>query len=132
MTKEHGTCLNQNELYKKGTKIGYIKINSRFGQLSYSVKEYIGGLWFYNLRYHPENIKNKSIIFYNVVPEFMTTYGNVIEEYNFGLIEKYWKSNGEDFKVHIRSYGGASKKYINEVIERSRCADAFQHDQGLA
>lgn len=93
-------------LKNMGKKIGYIKINTEIGQLSYSIKEYDGGLLFYNLRYHPENIKSHKIIFYNVVPRYMTMYANVIHEHNTNLIEEYFDKKINEFNVKISNYGG--------------------------
>lgn len=89
-----------------GKKIGYIKINSEKGQLSYSIKEFDRGVMFYNLRYHPENIKPYRIIFHNVVHNYMNIYANVIREYNENLIEKYFNKKINDFHHKINNYGG--------------------------
>jgi hypothetical protein len=99
-------CKTIDELKIRGKKIGYIKINTEIGQLSYSIKEYDGGLLFYNLRYHPENIKRHQIIFYNVVPKFMTMYANVIREHNENLIEEYFDKKIDEFNIKISNYGG--------------------------
>lgn len=89
-----------------GFKIGYIKINCELGQLSYSIKYCDGGILFYNLRYHPENIKSHRIIYYNVVPSYMSEIGNLIREHNIGLIEEYWGKKITEFKTKISNYGG--------------------------
>lgn len=98
--------LNLIELKRYGLKIGYIKINCKLGQLSYSIKECDNGLLFYNLRYHPENIKTHKIIFYNVVPNYMTMYNKQIRDYNESLIKEYFDKNIDEFKTKLSNYGG--------------------------
>lgn len=99
-------CKTIEELKIIGRKIGYIKINTEIGQLSYSIKEYNGGVLFYNLRYHPENKKSHKIIFYNVVPSYMTLYAKIIREHNENLIREYFDKKIEDFNIKISNYGG--------------------------
>lgn len=99
-------CKQFNELKNNGKKIGYIKINSEDGQLSYSIKECEGGILFYNLRYHPENKKTHKIIFYNVVPNYMTIYAKIIREHNENLIEEYFNKKINEFNIKISNYGG--------------------------
>lgn len=89
----------------KGKKIGYIKINCDKGQVSYSVRENDGSIIFFNLRYHSENIKPHNIIFYNVIPNYMTKYSKVIREYNEDLVQKYFDKNIDEFIVKISNYG---------------------------
>ena len=103
-------CKSIDELKISGIKIGYIKINTEIGQLSYSIKLCDGGLWFYNLRYHPENKKSHKIIFYNVVPKYITLYGKIIREHNECLIREYFDKKIDDFNVKISNYGGWSWK----------------------
>lgn len=98
--------MSTDDLKRFGLKIGYIKINCELGQLSYSIKECKGGVLFYNLRHHPENIKTHKIIFYNVVPNYMTIYGKQIREYTECLIKQYFDKNIEQFKVKLSNYGG--------------------------
>lgn len=102
----NSNCKTIEELKNTGKKIGYIKINSEIGQLSYSIKECDGGVLFYNLRYHPENIKSHKIIFHNIIPNYMALYGKLIHEYNETLIEKYFGKKINDFKTKISNYGG--------------------------
>lgn len=98
-------CKIIEEIRNNGKKIGYIKINCEKGQLSYSIKEFEGGVLFYNLRFHPENIKSHRIIFYNVSSNYMTIYAKVIRENNENLVKQYFDKKINDFKVKISNYG---------------------------
>lgn len=86
------------------SKIGYIKINSTKGQVTFSVFEIFGGILYNKPNVHKENIKKNNIVHLNVKTDLFMNHATAIKQQIRTLIRVFLKSDIEDFKLILHNY----------------------------
>lgn len=88
----------------KKTKIGYIKINSPEGQITFNAFEFFGGVLFNRPNIHKENIKKNNIVHLNVKTDLFMNHSTKIKQHIRMLIKVFLDLELEDFKLILHNY----------------------------
>lgn len=86
------------------TKIGYIKINSIKGQVTFTVFEIFGGVLYNTPNLHRENIKNNNIVHLNVKTDIFMDHASQIKQHIRMLIRVFLGLNYDDFKLVMHEF----------------------------
>lgn len=86
------------------TKIGYIKINSINGQVTFSVYETCGGILYNKPHIHKENIKKNNIVHLNVKSDLFMNHGSKIKQHIHLLCRMVLDLNYDDFKIILHNF----------------------------
>ena len=98
------------ETSSRRKKIGYIKINSVNGQVTFSVFENAGGLIFKKPNIHLDRIKPSNIIHLNVDNELFIEYSPQIKQHIDMLIRMYLDLSITDFTLAMHKLKESVKK----------------------
>ena len=95
---------NQNLHYNERRKIGYIKINSTEGQLTFTVFEKTGAIIYNRPNVHRDNAKQKNVIHLNVKPDLFIDHALQIKQHMQMLIKVFFNLDVEDFELIIHKF----------------------------
>lgn len=85
-------------------KIGYIKINSTLGQITFSAYEKFGGILYKRPNIHKKNIKSHNIIHLNVKTDLFMKYSNQIKQHISMLLRVFLDLNIDDFELILHNF----------------------------
>lgn len=88
----------------KKTKIGYIKINSTEGQVTFNVFELFGAVLFNRPNIHKENIKKNNIVHLNVKTDLFMNHSTKIKQHIHVLTRVFLGLELDDFKLVMHNY----------------------------
>lgn len=86
------------------TKIGYIKINSTQGQLTFTVFEIFGGVLYNRPNIHKGNVKKNNIIHLNVKTDLFIDYASQIKQHIKMLIKMFLDLDIDDFELIMHKF----------------------------
>lgn len=86
------------------TKIGYIKINSIKGQVTFTVFEIFGGVLYNKPNLHRENIKKNNIIHLNVKTDMFVDHASQIKQHIRMLIKVFLDLELDDFELVMHKF----------------------------
>lgn len=81
------------------SKIGYIKINSTRGQITFVASDIGGGILYNRPNVHRGNVKQKNVIHMNVKPDLFIDYATQIKQHMRMLIKMFLDLDIDDFKL---------------------------------
>lgn len=104
-------------------KIGYIKINSVNGQVTFSVFENVGGIYFKKPNIHLDRIKPSNIIHLNVDNELFLEYSPQIKHHIDMLIRMFLQTKssgiGDAVDLSITEFELAMHKLCESVKKKT-------------
>lgn len=86
------------------TKIGYIKINSTRGQITFVANDIGGGILYNRPNVHRGNVKQKNVIHMNVKPDLFIDYATQIKQHMRMLIKMFLDLDIDDFKLIMHKF----------------------------
>mgnify|MGYP003294301301 CR=1 FL=1 len=86
------------------TKIGYIKINSTQGQLTFTVFEIFGGVLYNKPNVHKGNVKKNNIIHLNVKTDMFIDHAVQIKQHMRMLIRVFLGLDIDDFELVMHKF----------------------------
>ena len=86
------------------TKIGYIKINSTQGQLTFTVFEIFGGVLYNRPNIHKGNVKKNNVIHLNVKTDLFIEHAVQIKQHIRMLIRVFLKLDIDDFELVMHKF----------------------------
>lgn len=86
------------------TKIGYIKINSTQGQLTFTVFEIFGGVLYNKPNVHKGNVKKNNIIHLNVKTDIFIDHAVQIKQHMRMLIRVFLGLDIDDFELVMHKF----------------------------
>lgn len=86
------------------TKIGYIKINSTQGQLTFTVFEIFGGVLYNKPNVHKANVKKNNIIHLNVKTDIFMDHAVQIKQHMRMLIRVFLGLDIDDFELVMHKF----------------------------
>lgn len=86
------------------TKIGYIKINSTDGQITFNVYEIFGGVLFNRPNIHKNNVKKNNVVHLNVKTDMFVDHAPQIKQHIRLLIRVFLDLEFDDFKLVMHEF----------------------------
>lgn len=83
------------------SKIGYIKINSTKGQITFVASDIGGGILYNRPNVHRGNVKQKNVIHMNVKPDLFIDYATQIKRHIQMLTKVFFDLDINDFQLII-------------------------------
>lgn len=90
---------SENDMFRDCKKIGYIKINSCKGQITFVAFDKSGAVIYNRPNIHKDNIKKNNVIHLNVYTELFIEHAKQIKQHIEMLIRMYLDLDVKDFKM---------------------------------